>query len=123
VPIRFAATPGLQVAKGQRVQLEQAVRRFGLSLTRWLYAPRRERVRVEAIGPAVRRELASSSPYIPADQRGSQEGRVQGLEVALQSSASGVVTVVINDLRTSYRIPANFERRAGRWQVIELRNH
>lgn len=120
--VRFEATPGLRLGAGERPALEQAARRFAVSLTRWLYGSRR-RLDVEPIASEVRSELASDPPYIPDDQRASGEGRVQGLEVALQTATSGVVTVVVNDLRTSYRVPASFERRRGRWQIIELNSH
>jgi hypothetical protein len=71
----------------------------------------------------VRRELASSPPYIRPDQRGTGEGRVQLVELAVQTERSGIVTVTINDLRTSYRIPAGLELRGGRWQIVHLNTH
>jgi hypothetical protein len=48
---------------------------------------------------------------------------VQLLELALQTERSGVVTVTINDLRTSYRVPAALELRGGRWQIVHLNTH
>ena len=71
----------------------------------------------------MRRELATAPPYIPPDQRGTGEGRVQLLELALQTGRSGIVTVTINDPRTSYPIPAALELRAGRWQIVHLNTH
>ena len=120
--VRLVATPGLRVARDERAALEAAARRFGLTLTRWLYGPRR-RLDVAPLAPEVRQHLASDPPYIPDDQRASGEGHMQGIEVALQTTTSGVVTVVVTDLRTSYRVPANFERRDGSWQIVELRSH
>jgi hypothetical protein len=34
-----------------------------------------------------------------------------------------VLAVTIRDSRTSYPIPASFERRAGRWQIVHLNTH
>ena len=100
----------------------RAAQEFAVSLTRWLYGDRK-RLEVEPLAPAAGRELAGSPPYIPPDQRGTGEGRVQLLELALQTERSGIVTVTINDLRTSYRIPAALELRGGRWQIVHLNNH
>jgi hypothetical protein len=72
---------------------------------------------------AAQRELADTPPYIPPDQQGTDEGRVQLVELALQTERSGIVAVTINDLRTSYRIPAAIELRNGRWQISHLNTH
>jgi hypothetical protein len=121
-PVRLAATAGLKL--GQTVQAEavRAAQSFAVSLIHWLYGER-ERLDVDPLTPAVRHELASSPPYIPPDQRGTGDWRVQLLELALQTERSGVVTVTINDLRTSYRVPAWLELRGGRWQIIHLNTH
>jgi hypothetical protein len=121
-PVRLAATPGLQLGQTWRAEAERAVQRFAVSLTRWLYGER-GRLEVEPVTAAVLHELAGSPPHIPSDQRGTGEGRVQLLELALQTKRSGIVTVTINDLRTSYRIPAALELRGGRWQIVHLNTH
>jgi hypothetical protein len=100
----------------------RAAHDFAVSLARWLYGDR-NRLGVEPLVPAAGRELAASPPYIPPDQRGTGEGQVQLLEVALQTERSGIVTVTINDRRTSYRIPAALEQRGGRWQIVHLNTH
>jgi hypothetical protein len=41
----------------------------------------------------------------------------------VQTRRSGVLVVTIRDSRTSYPIPARFELRAGRWQVVHLNTH
>jgi hypothetical protein len=33
------------------------------------------------------------------------------------------LTVTVADSRTSFRIPASFERRNGRWQIVHLHTH
>jgi hypothetical protein len=121
-PVRLAATAGLKLGQTPQAESVRAAQSFAVSLIRWLYGER-ERVDVEPATAAVRHELASSPPYIPPDQRGTGEGRVQLLELSLQTTCSGVVTVTINDLRTSYRIPAAIELRGGRWQIVHLNTH
>jgi hypothetical protein len=120
--LRLAATAGLKVGQTAQAEAVRAAQSFAVSLIRWLYGER-ERVDVEPATAAVRHELAGSPPYIPLDQRGTGEGRVQLLELALQTERSGVVTVTINDLRTRYRIPAAIELRGGRWQIVHLNTH
>jgi hypothetical protein len=121
-PVRLAATAGLRLVPTRRAEAVHAAQGFAVSLTRWLYGDR-ERLDVEPLTAAVRRELASSPPYIPPNQRGTGEGRVQRLELAPQTERSGIVTVTVNDLRTSYRIPAALELRGGRWQIVHLNTH
>lgn len=118
-PVRLQVAPGVRLTGTARAQLEAAARRFGLSLTRWLYGERKG-LDVGPLASSAGRELAASPPYIPGDQRGTDQGRVQRLEVGLQTTRSGIVTVTINDLRTSYRIPAGFELRGGRWQIVHF---
>jgi len=120
--VRLEATRGIELEPAAEAELEAAAQRFAVSLTRWLYGER-GRLDVEPLAAPARRELESSPPYIPADQQGTGQGRVQALEVALQTPRSGIVTVTINDLRTSYRIPAGFEDRDGRWQIVHLNTH
>jgi hypothetical protein len=121
-PARLATTPGLKLGPARRAAAIRAAQDFAVGVTRWLYGER-ERLDVHPLAPAVRRELASSPAYIPPDQRGTREGRVQLLELALQTERSGVVTVTISDLRTSYRVPAAIELRSGRWQIVSLNTH
>jgi hypothetical protein len=121
-PVRLVASPGLNLGRTQRAKAARAAEDFAVSLTRWLYGDR-ERLDVEPVAAAVRRELADTPPYIPPDQRGTDEGRVQLVELALQTERSGIVAVTINDLRTSYRIPAAIELRNGRWQIVQLNTH
>jgi hypothetical protein len=120
--VRLVASPGLNLGRTQRAKAARAAEELAVSLTRWLYGDRK-RLEVEPLAPAAGRELAASPPYIPLDQRGTGEGRVQLLELALQTERSGIVTVTINDLRTSYRIPATLEQRGGRWQIVQLNSH
>jgi hypothetical protein len=120
--VRLAATPGLKLGQSRRAGAMRAAQQFAVSLTRWLYGNRR-RLEVDPLALAARRELASSPPYIPPDQRGTGEGQVRLLELALQTERSGIVTVTINDLRTSYRIPAALEQRGGFWQIVHLNTH
>jgi len=119
LPVRFAATPGLAVSPVAKAQLLASAKRFAVSLTRWLYGDR-DRLTVAGVSARVRRGLHTQPPFIPDDQRNTGQGRVQTLEVALQTARSGIVTVTINDLRTSYRVPAGFERRGGRWLIVNL---
>ena len=121
-PVRPATLAGVQPGQTAQAEAVRAAQSFAVSLIRWLYGER-ERVDVEPATAAVRHELAGSPPYIPPDQRGTGEGRVQLLELALQTERSGVVTVTINDLRTSYRVPAALELRGGRWQIVSLNTH
>jgi hypothetical protein len=119
LPVRFAATPGLAVSPAAKAQLLASAKRFAVSLTRWLYGDR-DSLTVAGVTATVRRRLDTAPPFIPDDQRNTSQGRMQMLEVALQAARSGIVTVTINDLRTSYRVPANFERRGGRWLIVSL---
>jgi hypothetical protein len=121
-PVRLATTPGLKLGPARQADAVRAAQDFAVSLTRWLYGDRK-RLDVEPLAAAVRRELGSSPPYIPADQRGTGEGRVQLLELAQQTELSGVVTVTINDLRAGYRISAALELRGGHWQIVHLNTH
>jgi hypothetical protein len=118
-PVRFAATPELNLGRAHQADAISAAQSFAVSLTRWLYGERK-RLNVGPLTAAVRRELARSLPYIPPDQRGTGEGRVRRLGLALQTERSGIVTVTINDLRTSYRVPSGLELRGGRWQIVHL---
>jgi hypothetical protein len=120
--VRLVTRAGLKLAPARQADAVRAAQDFAVSLTRWLYGDRK-RLDVEPVTAAVRHELGSSPPYIPADQRGTGEGRVQLLELAQQTELSGVVTVTINDLRASYRIPAALELRGGRWQIVPLNTH
>jgi hypothetical protein len=120
--VRLAVTPGLDLSTARQGDAIRAAQEFGVSLTRWLYGER-DHVDVAPLTPAARRELASAPPYIPPDQRGTGEGRVQLLELALQTERSGIVTVTINDLRTSYWIPAAIELRGRCWQIVHLNTH
>ena len=119
LPVRFVATPGIAVSPAAKAQLLASAKRFAVSLTRWLYGDR-DRLTVAGVSARVRRGLHTQPPFIPDDQRNTGQGRVQTLEVALQTARSGIVTVTINDLRTSYRVPAGFERRGGRWLIVNL---
>jgi hypothetical protein len=121
-PVRLEQAPGVQLGSAQQVALGRAARRFATSLTRWLYGPRRS-LDVEPVAVRVRRELAHAPPYIPSDQRGTHDGQAHHVDVALQTATSGVLTVTVADSRTSYRIPASFERRNGRWQIVHLHTH
>jgi hypothetical protein len=121
-PVRLEQAPGVQLSSAQQVALGRAARRFSTSLTRWLYGPRLS-LDVEPVAVRVRRELAHVPPYIPPDQRGTHDGHAHHVDVALQTVTSGVLTVTVADSRTSYRIPASFERRNGRWQIVHLHTH
>jgi hypothetical protein len=121
-PLRVAATPGLKLGQTRRAEAVGAAQGFAVTLTHWLYGER-QRLDVEPVTVEVRRELASSPPYIPPDQRGTGGGRVRRLELALQTGRSGIVTVTINDMRTSYRIPAALKLRGGHWQIVHLNTH
>jgi hypothetical protein len=121
-PVRLEHAPGVQLSSAQQVALGRAARRFATSLTRWLYGPRLS-LDVEPVAVRVRRELAHAPPYIPSDQRGTHDGHAHHVDVALQTPTSGVLTVTVADSRTSYRIPASFERRNGRWRIVHLHTH
>jgi hypothetical protein len=121
-PVRLEQPPGVQLSSAQHVGLGRAARRFATSLTRWLYGARLS-LDVEPVAARVQRELAHAPPYIPSDQRGTHDGQAHHVDVALQTPTSGVVTVTVADSRTSYRIPASFERRDGRWQIVHLHTH
>jgi hypothetical protein len=105
-----------------RAELVDATRRFAVTFARWLYGDRRE-VTVEGIAPDLVEDLASAPPYLPAEQIGSEAGRAVQIQVFMQTERSGVLVVSIRDARTSYPVPARFERRAGRWQIVHLNNH
>jgi hypothetical protein len=121
-PVRIEQAPGVQVRTAQQVALSRAALRFATSLAHWLYG-RRLSLEVEPVALRVRRELAHTPPYIPSDQRGTHDGQAHHVDVALQTPRSGVLTVTVADSRTSYRIPASFERRNGRWQIVHLHTH
>ena len=121
-PVRLERAPGVQLGSAQQVALSRAARRFATSLTRWLYGPRLS-LDVKPVAIRVRRELAHTPPYIPSDQRGTHDGHAHHVDVALQTPTSGVLTVTVADSRTTYRIPASFERRNGRWQIVHLHTH
>jgi hypothetical protein len=120
IHVRLAPAPHVGLISAQEVALTAAARRFAVSLTAWLYGHRRSRD-VEPGAPVVRRELAHTPPYIPRDQRATNDGRAVRVEVALQTS--GVLTVAVTDSRTSYRIPASFVRRNARWRIVHLHTH
>jgi hypothetical protein len=88
----------------------------------WLYGDRHRRD-VEPIAPGLGRELAAAPPYIPPDQLGSRDGQAVAVQVSVQTSRSGVLVVTVRDSRTSYPVPASFEFRKGRWQVVHLNTH
>jgi hypothetical protein len=67
--------------------------------------------------------LERAPPYLPAGQIGSGDGHAVSVRVSVQTYRSGVLAVTIRDSRTSYPMPANFERRAGRWQIVHLNTH
>jgi hypothetical protein len=121
-PVRVEQAPGVGISSAQQLALNRAARRFATSLTRWLYGPRLS-LDVEPVALRVRRELAHTAPYIPSDQRGTHDGQPYQVDVSLQTPTSGVLTVTVADSRTSYRIPASFERRDGRWQIVHLHTH
>lgn len=108
--------------RSSEAELIAAARRFAISFVGWLYGRRRE-VDVAPITPELRTDLANAPPYVPAPQIGSGDGRAVRVQVFLQTARSGVLVVSIRDLRTRYPLPALFERRAGRWQVVRLNTH
>jgi hypothetical protein len=121
-PILFERAAGVKLTHERQLELATAARRFAASLIGWLYGSRRF-LDVKLVAANVRRELAHAPPYIPADQRGSRAGQALRVDVALQTDASGVLTVTVADSRTRYRIPASFARRTGRWQIVHLHTH
>ena len=120
--LRMELAAGVRLDPSAQAELAEAARRFATTLAGWLYGDRRE-IDVEPIAWQLRRELASALPYVPPEQVGSGDGRAVQAQVFLQTSRSGVLVVTMRDSRTSYPIPASFERRAGRWQVIHLSTH
>jgi hypothetical protein len=120
--VRLTTAPGMNLSSARQADAIRGAEGFGVSLTRWLYGDRK-RLDVEPVTVAARSELASAPPYIPLDQRGTGEGRVQLLELALQTGRSGIVTVTIKDVRTTYRISAALELRGGRWQIVHVNTH
>lgn len=122
IRLGWAQAPAVAPDSGRRAEVEEMATRFGRGLVGWLYG-NRNLVSVPKTTTALRRELAESPPFIPHDQLGTGEGRPVSIEIALQTNRSGVVTVVVADGRTSYRLPASFERRRGRWSVTHLNDH
>jgi hypothetical protein len=120
VRAQFAA--GTPLDHAAQAELAATARRFATTLAGWLYGHRRE-TDVECVTSQLRQELAIAPPYIPEDQIGSADGRATQIRVSVQTPRSGVLVVTIRDSRTSYRIPASFELRAGRWQVVHLNTH
>ena len=121
-PVRMELGAGARLDRDAQAELADAARRFAVNLMSWLYGDRR-RLDVEPIAAELRRELAAAPPYIPPDQRGSGEGQAVAVQVSVQTFRSGVLVVTVRDSRTSYPIPAGFELRAGRWQVVHLNTH
>jgi hypothetical protein len=113
---------GARLERSDQARLAAASRRFAVTLVRWLYGDRRE-VDVEPIAAEARRQLANAPPYVPRDQIGSQDGRAVEVRVLVQTLRSGLLVVGIRDSRTTYAIPASFERRAGHWQIVHLNTH
>jgi hypothetical protein len=122
VPLRLETSPELRLDAPARAVLERDARRFAATLTAWLYGDRR-RLDVEPLRPTTRGELAAGAPFIPADQRGTSAAQVARIEIALQTPTTGIVAVVIADGRTSYRLPATFERHGHGWRIVHLNTH
>jgi hypothetical protein len=120
--VRMELTAGALLGRSAQAELAAAARRFAVTLVGWLYGDRRE-INVEPIALLLRRELANAAPYVPRDQIGSGDGQAMRVQVFIQTSRSGVLVVTIRDRRTSYPIPASFERRVGRWRVVHLNTH
>jgi hypothetical protein len=120
VRMRLAAGVGLD--RSAQAEVAAAARRFAITLAGWLYGDRHE-IDVEPVTARLHRELATAPPYIPRDQIGSGDGQAVNVQVSAQTPRSGVLVVAIRDSRTSYPIPASFELRAGRWQVVHLNTH
>jgi hypothetical protein len=120
VQMELAACVGLD--RSAQAELAAAARRFSTTLAAWLYRDRHE-IDVEPVTAGLRRELATAPPYIPRDQIGSAEGQAVDVQVSVQTPRSEVLVVTIRDSRTSYPIPASFELRADRLQVVHLNTH
>jgi hypothetical protein len=120
--LRTELAAGAELDRSTQAELAAAARRFATTLAGWLYGDRRE-IDVESVTPQLRAELATAPPYIPADQIAAADGRAMHVQVSVQTQRSGVLVVTIWDSRTSYPIPARFELRAGRWQVVHLNTH
>jgi hypothetical protein len=116
---RVAFGAGVPLDHAEYGQLAAAARRFAVTLAAWLYGDRRE-IDVEPTRPGLRRQLATAPPYVPSDQIGTGDGQAALVEIHTQTPRSGVLIVTIFDRRTSYRIPATIEMRAGRWQIVRL---
>jgi hypothetical protein len=119
--VQMEVAAGTRLDTSDRTRLAAAARRFATSLAAWLYGDRRE-VGVEPTAPELRQGLANAPPYVPPDQIGSGDGQAMHVQAWLQTLRSGVLAVTIRDSRTTYQVPATFERRAGRWQVVHLNN-
>jgi hypothetical protein len=119
--VRMEVAAGARLDTSERAQLASAARRFATSLAAWLYGDR-DGVGVESIAPELRQGLENAPPYVPPDQIGSGNGLAVQVQVWVQTARSGVLAVTIRDSRTTYQVPASFERRAGRWQVVHLNN-
>jgi hypothetical protein len=113
---------GARLDRSEQAELADAARRFAVTLIRWLYGDRRE-INVEPISRQQSRELANAPPYIRLDQLGSEDGQPVAVQVSVQTPRSGALVVTVRDSRTGYPIPAGFELRAGRWQVVRLNTH
>lgn len=122
IPIALQLSEGVRLAARARADVVAMARRFATTLAGWLYGDRHA-VSVSPIAGRLRRELAHAPPHVPRDQLGSGAGRPVRASVALQTATSGAIAVVIRDPRTTYRIAAAFERRAGRWQIVHLNTH
>lgn len=121
-PVRMELAGSARLDRSAQTGLASSVRRFATTLVAWLYGDRRE-VDVEPVTARLTRELATAPPYIPPDQIGSVDGRALAVQVYVQTSRSGVLVVTVRDSRASYPIPASFELRASRWQVVHLNTH
>ena len=122
VPLGLEISPEIEPDGRALAALKRDARRFAASLTVWLYGDR-GRLEVEALAPETRQQLAEQPPFIPVDQRGTGAGHVARVDVALQTPTTGVVAVTIADSRTSYRVPATFERHGHGWRVVHLNTH
>ena len=109
---------GVRLGRSAEAALVVAAQRFATTLADWLYGNRRA-ADVEPVTPEVRRKIGREL-YVPSDQIGTGEGRAVDLRVSVQTLRSGVLVVTVRDSRTSYRVSATFERRAGRWQIVRL---
>lgn len=120
--VRMELAAGARIDSADQAELAVSARGFAISLADWLYGDQLE-FDVEPLAPQMRRKLASAPPYVPSDQIGSGDGQAVEVQVSVQTPRSGVLVVTIRDSRTSYPIPASFERRAGRWQIVHLNTH